>query len=66
VNDAFGTAHRAHASTTIIANFSKRKCFGTLLAKEIESLNKVLKNSENRLRLFLEGLSKNHSYREYP
>jgi phosphoglycerate kinase len=35
------------ASTTIIAVFWK-KCFGLLLAKEIESLNKVLKNSENR------------------
>ena len=47
VNDAFGTAHRAHASTTIIARFfPKDKCFGLLLAKEIESLNKVLKNSE--------------------
>jgi len=46
VNDAFGTAHRAHASTTIIAQFfPENKCFGALLAKEIESLNKVLKNS---------------------
>ena len=42
----FGTAHRAHASTTIIAQFfPENKCFGTLLAKEIESLNKVLNNS---------------------
>ena len=47
VNDAFGTAHRAHASTTIIAQFFPNdKCFGLLLAKEIESINKVLKNSE--------------------
>ena len=47
VNDAFGTAHRAHASTAIIAQFfPNEKCFGMLLAKEIESLNKVLKNSE--------------------
>ena len=47
VNDAFGTAHRAHASTTIIAQFfPDHKCFGLLLAKEIESLNRVLKNSE--------------------
>ena len=46
VNDAFGTAHRAHASTTIIAKFfPNNKCFGLLLAKEIESLNRVLKNS---------------------
>jgi phosphoglycerate kinase len=46
VNDAFGTAHRAHASTTIIAKFfPNHKCFGLLLAKEIESLNRVLNNS---------------------
>ena len=46
VNDAFGTAHRAHASTTIIAQFfPTHKCFGLLLAKEIESLNRVLNNS---------------------
>ena len=46
VNDAFGTAHRAHASTAIIAQFfSKNKCFGLLLAKEIESINQVLNNS---------------------
>ncbi|NCT18269.1 MAG: phosphoglycerate kinase [Flavobacteriaceae bacterium CG_4_8_14_3_um_filter_34_10] len=43
VNDAFGTAHRAHASTTIIADyFPKDKCFGLLLEKEIVSINKVL------------------------
>jgi phosphoglycerate kinase len=46
VNDAFGTAHRAHASTTIIAKFfPKNKCFGLLMAKEIDSLNRVLNNS---------------------
>ena len=56
VNDAFGTAHRAHASTTIIAQFfPKDKCFGLLLAKEIESLNKVLKNSEKPVTAVLGG-----------
>jgi phosphoglycerate kinase len=56
VNDAFGTAHRAHASTTIIAQFfPSEKCFGTLLAKEIESLNKVLKNSEKPVTAVLGG-----------
>ena len=56
VNDAFGTAHRAHASTTIIAQFFPvEKCFGTLLAKEIESLNKVLKNSEKPVTAILGG-----------
>ena len=56
VNDAFGTAHRAHASTTIIAQFfPELKCFGALLAKEIESLNKVLKNSEKPVTAVLGG-----------
>lgn len=56
VNDAFGTAHRAHASTTIIAQFFPNdKCFGTLLAKEIESLNKVLKDSKKPVTAVLGG-----------
>lgn len=56
VNDAFGTAHRAHASTTIIAQFFPNdKCFGTLLTKEIESLNKVLKDSEKPVTAVLGG-----------
>jgi phosphoglycerate kinase len=56
VNDAFGTAHRAHASTTIVAQFfPMEKCFGLLLAKEIESLNKVLKNSERPVMAVLGG-----------
>ncbi len=56
VNDAFGTAHRAHASTTIIAKFFPTdKCFGILLAKEIESLNKVLNNSVKPVTAVLGG-----------
>ena len=56
VNDAFGTAHRAHASTTIIAQFfPENKCFGALLAKEIESLNKVLSNSVKPVTAVLGG-----------
>lgn len=56
VNDAFGTAHRAHASTTIIAKFfPESKVFGLLLAKEIESLDKVLKNSEKPVTAILGG-----------
>lgn len=43
VNDAFGTAHRAHASTTIVAKFFPNdKMFGYLLEKEIENVDKVL------------------------
>ena len=56
VNDAFGTAHRAHASTTIITQFFQdAKCFGYLLAKEIESIEKVLKNSEKPVVAILGG-----------
>jgi phosphoglycerate kinase len=56
VNDAFGTAHRAHASTTIIAQFFKdKKCFGSLLAKEIESINKVFKDNKKPVTAILGG-----------
>ena len=56
VNDAFGTAHRAHASTAIIAEFfPNSKCFGKLLATEIESLNKVLKESQKPVTAVLGG-----------
>ncbi|MEO9570550.1 MAG: phosphoglycerate kinase [Polaribacter sp.] len=56
VNDAFGTAHRAHASTTIIAQFfEENKCFGNLLAKEIVSIDKVLNNSEKPVLAILGG-----------
>lgn len=56
INDAFGTAHRAHASTTIIAKFfPQAKCFGYLLAKEIESLDKVLNSAEKPVTAVLGG-----------
>ena len=56
VNDAFGTAHRAHASTTIIAQFfPKQKCFGYLMAKEIESIEKVMKTGEKPVLAILGG-----------
>lgn len=56
VNDAFGTAHRSHASTTIVAHFfPNHKCFGYLLASEIENVNKVLKNSESPVTAIIGG-----------
>ena len=56
VNDAFGTAHRAHASTTIIAQFfPTAKYFGYLLQKEIESVDKVLKSSVKPVTAILGG-----------
>ena len=56
INDAFGTAHRAHASTTIIAQFfPENKCFGSLLAQEIESINKVMQTGEKPVLAILGG-----------
>lgn len=47
VNDAFGTAHRAHASTAVMAQFFiGKKCFGYLMAKEVANAEKVMKNAE--------------------
>jgi phosphoglycerate kinase len=45
VNDAFGTAHRAHASTTIVAQFFKDKCAGLVMAAELDNAKKVLENA---------------------
>lgn len=55
VNDAFGTAHRAHASTTIVAKYFQDKAMGYLLQKEIESLDKVLNSSEKPVTAVLGG-----------
>ncbi len=56
VNDAFGTAHRAHASTTVVAQFFPNdKMFGYLLAAEIESVDRVLKNAERPLTAVMGG-----------
>ncbi|MCZ4318231.1 phosphoglycerate kinase [Aequorivita viscosa] len=56
VNDAFGTAHRAHASTAIIAEFfPENKCFGLLLASEIENVKKVLESNEKPVTAIIGG-----------
>ena len=56
VNDAFGTAHRAHASTSIIAQFfPQRKCFGYLLEQEIISIDKVMTSGEKPVLAILGG-----------
>jgi phosphoglycerate kinase len=56
INDAFGTAHRAHASTTIIAQFfPENKCFGSLLSQEIESIDKVMQTGEKPVLAILGG-----------
>ena len=56
VNDAFGTAHREHASTAVIAQFfPSTKFFGLLMAKELEAIDKVLKSGEKPVTAILGG-----------
>ncbi len=56
INDAFGTAHRAHASTTVVAQFFwNKKCFGYLMAKEIEAIDKVMETGEKPILAILGG-----------
>ncbi|GGE88537.1 phosphoglycerate kinase [Chishuiella changwenlii] len=56
VNDAFGTAHRAHASTAIIAEFfPENKCFGLLMEQELVAINKVLTDGEKPVTAVLGG-----------
>jgi phosphoglycerate kinase len=56
VNDAFGTAHRAHASTAIIADFFQgKKAFGYVMAREVENANKVMKAPQRPLTAIVGG-----------
>ena len=56
VNDAFGTAHRAHASTAIVAEFfPENKCFGLLMEQELTAINKVLTDGEKPVTAILGG-----------
>jgi phosphoglycerate kinase len=55
VNDAFGTAHRAHASTAGMVPFVKEKAAGLLMKKEIEYLGRVLKSPEKPFVAILGG-----------
>src|SRR5690606_17601523 len=55
VNDAFGTAHRAHASTTIVAQFFKEKCAGLVMAAELNNAKKVLENASKPFTAIMGG-----------
>lgn len=55
VNDAFGTAHRAHASTTIVARFLKEKCAGFVMAAELANAKKVLETAESPFTAIMGG-----------
>lgn len=56
VNDAFGTAHRAHASTAVIAQFfPDARCFGFVMSGELESVNKVLHSAQKPFTAIMGG-----------
>lgn len=55
VNDAFGTAHRAHASTTIVAQFFKEKCAGYVMAAELDNAKKVMDKAEKPFTAIMGG-----------
>lgn len=56
INDAFGTAHRAHASTTIIArHFAEKKASGKLLAQEMDAIDKILESGQTPVLAILGG-----------
>ncbi|MBP6872445.1 MAG: phosphoglycerate kinase [Bacteroidales bacterium] len=56
VNDAFGTAHRAHASSAIIAKFfPENKLFGYIMEEEVKAIDKVLRNAERPFTAILGG-----------
>ena len=56
INDAFGTAHRAHASTAVIADFfGENKCFGYVIANEITNLEKILNEGERPITAIIGG-----------
>ena len=56
VNDAFGTAHRAHASTSVIAQFfAEKKFFGHIMTNEIQNINNVLNSAQKPLTAIMGG-----------
>ncbi len=55
VNDAFGTAHRAHASTTIIARYFDDKCCGYVMDAELKNAQKVLEDTEKPFTAIMGG-----------
>jgi phosphoglycerate kinase len=55
VNDAFGTAHRAHASTTIAAKYFEDKCCGYVMKAELENAEKILENAEKPFTAIMGG-----------
>lgn len=55
INDAFGTAHRAHASTAIVARFFKEKALGYVMESEIRNADKILSQGERPITAIMGG-----------
>lgn len=55
INDAFGTAHRAHASTTVVAQFFKEKACGYVMMAELANAQKVLENAQRPFTAIMGG-----------
>lgn len=55
INDAFGTAHRAHASTSVIAKYFKEKCFGYLMKAELEAIELFFNKSKKPVTAIIGG-----------
>ena len=55
VNDAFGTAHRAHSSTTVVAQYFEEKMAGYVMQAELENAKKVLENAERPFTAIMGG-----------
>ena len=55
INDAFGTTHREHASTATVAKFFEIKCAGLLLQREMDSLQKLMKNPKRPVTAIIGG-----------
>jgi phosphoglycerate kinase len=55
INDAFGTAHRAHASTAVVASFFDDKMFGYVIESELEAAQKVVENGERPFTAIMGG-----------
>lgn len=55
VNDAFGTAHRAHASTTVVAKYFESKACGYVMMAELENAKKVLENAQRPFTAIMGG-----------
>lgn len=55
VHEAFSAAHRAHATTTLLATFAKEKAVGLYFASEVEAMERVMESREHPVAMVLGG-----------